>query len=302
MDLEQRLDQRLAAIAARAEASLADCLAGRGNSLALAPERLSAAMAHGTLAGGKRFRPFLLVECARLFGHEEEAALPAAAAIEVLHCYSLIHDDLPAMDDDDLRRGRPTVHRAYDEATAILAGDALLTLAFEILADPATDPDPAVRIALSLRLARAAGAGGMVGGQMLDLAAEGRSLSEAEIRRLQAMKTGALITAACAMGAELGRAPAEDVARIVRYGDLIGLAFQLADDLLDVEATAETAGKRTGKDAERGKATLVSIHGAAWARGELDRLVAEAQSLLAPYGAAADTLAAAARFVADRRS
>ncbi len=137
---------------------------------------------------------------------------------------------------------------------------------------------------------------------MLDLAAEGRSLSEAEIRRLQAMKTGALITAACAMGAELGRAPAEDVARIVRYGDLIGLAFQLADDLLDVEATAETAGKRTGKGPERGKATLVSINGAAWARGELDRLVAEAQGLLAPYGAAADTLAAAARFVADRRS
>jgi farnesyl diphosphate synthase len=232
-----------------------------------------------------------------------------ASAIELVHCYSLVHDDLPAMDDDDLRRGRPTVHCAFDEATAILAGDALLTLAFDTLADPATHPDPAVRADLVLRLARSAGLGGMVGGQVLDLAAEGRwsadrhplALDDREIRLLQSMKTGALLRLPLEAGAILAGAPAAEVARLGRFGTILGLAFQIADDLLDVEASAATLGKATGKDAAHGKGTLVALHGAAAMHAELDRLVDAATAELAPWGERAEVLLAAARFVADRQ-
>ena len=272
------------------------------------PARLLAAMRHAVLAGGKRLRPFLLTEVARLLDPRQtvDALMPAAAAIECLHCYSLVHDDLPAMDDDTLRRGRPTVHVAYDEATAILAGDGLLTLAFDLLADPACHADPAIRAALVLDLARAGGLGGMVGGQMLDLAAEGRfgdgaAPDEAGIRKLQAMKTGALIRAATVMGARLGGATQDDVRRFARFGDILGLAFQLADDLLDVTATESEMGKAVAKDAAHGKGTLVARLGIDAVRVELDRLVAEATDLLAPWGTRSETLAAAARFVAERR-
>ncbi|PIO98412.1 polyprenyl synthetase family protein [Pleomorphomonas carboxyditropha] len=272
------------------------------------PARLLAAMRHAVLAGGKRLRPFLLAEVARLLdpGLTVDALMPAAAAIECLHCYSLVHDDLPAMDDDALRRGRPTVHVAYDEATAILAGDGLLTLAFDLLADPACHADPAVRAALVLDLARAGGLGGMVGGQMLDLAAEGRfgdgaAPGEAGIRELQAMKTGALIRAATVMGARLGGAGEDELRRFGRFGDILGLAFQLADDLLDVTATEGEMGKAVAKDAAHGKGTLIALLGIDAVRAELDRLVAEATELLAPWGRRSETLAAAARFVAERR-
>ncbi|MBS1166731.1 MAG: farnesyl diphosphate synthase [Proteobacteria bacterium] len=272
------------------------------------PERLLAAMRHAVLAGGKRLRPFLLTEVARLLdpGLTVKALMSAAAAIECLHCYSLVHDDLPAMDDDALRRGRPTVHVAYDEATAILVGDGLLTLAFDLLADPGCHPDPAIRAALVLDLARAGGLGGMVGGQMLDLAAEGRfgegtAPDETDIRKLQAMKTGALIRAATVMGARLGGASEEEMRRFERFGDIVGLAFQLADDLLDVTATESEMGKAVAKDAAHGKGTLVARLGVDAVRAELGRLVTEATNLLAPWGPRSETLAAAARFVAERR-
>jgi farnesyl diphosphate synthase len=276
------------------------------------PARLVNAMRHAVLAGGKRLRPFLLMETAALLGRREGDGLGdvtlAAAAVECLHCYSLVHDDLPAMDDDDLRRGHPTVHRAYDQATAILAGDGLQTLAFDLLARPEVHPDPAVRLSLVAELARASGIGGMVGGQMLDLSAEGRfadgaplALDEAAIRQLQAMKTGALIRASCTMGARLGGAGEEDLARLTRYGEIIGLAFQLADDLLDVTADAVTMGKATAKDAARGKATLVERMGVSAATTELASLADEASSIALGYGEAGEVLAAAARFVADRR-
>lgn len=272
------------------------------------PTRLLAAMRHAVLAGGKRLRPFLLSEVARLLKPELKtgALMPAAAAIECLHCYSLVHDDLPAMDDDALRRGGPTVHVAYDEATAILAGDGLLTLAFDLLADPACHPDPTIRAALVLDLARAGGLGGMVGGQMLDLAAEGRfgdgaKPDEGDIRKLQAMKTGALIRASTVMGARLGGANDDELHRFGRFGDILGLAFQLADDLLDVTATESEMGKAVAKDAAHGKGTLVARLGIDAVRAELDRLVAEATDLLSPWGTRSKTLAAAAHFVADRR-
>lgn len=272
------------------------------------PARLLGAMRHAVLAGGKRLRPFLLCEVARLLKPElkVDALMPAAAAIECLHCYSLVHDDLPAMDNDALRRGQPTVHVAYDEATAILAGDGLLTLAFDLLADPTCHADPTVRAALVLDLSRAGGLGGMVGGQMLDLAAEGRfgegaKPDEDEIRKLQAMKTGALIRASTVMGARLGGANDDDLRRFGRFGDILGLAFQLADDLLDVTATETEMGKAVAKDAAHGKGTLVQRLGIDAVRAELDRLVAEATDLLSPWGARSETLTAAAYFVAERR-
>ncbi|MCX5518698.1 polyprenyl synthetase family protein [Kaistia defluvii] len=264
------------------------------------PVRLVEAMRHATLGGGKRLRAFLAIETARMFDADTEGALRVGAALECLHAYSLVHDDLPAMDDDDLRRGRPTVHRAFDEATAILAGDALQTLAFDILADPATDVDPLVRADLVLGLARASGLGGMAGGQMLDLQAETETPDEVAIRRLQAMKTGALIRFSCEAGALLGRASADDRARIRRFGEIIGLAFQLADDILDETATTEALGKATGKDSSRGKGTLVGLYGVTPVRAMLDDLVLEAEGVLAPLGNRAETLAAAAHFVANR--
>jgi farnesyl diphosphate synthase len=264
-------------------------------------------MRHAALGGGKRLRPFLVVESAALFDAPRDGALLAGAALELLHCYSLVHDDLPAMDNDDLRRGRPTVHKAFDEATAILAGDALLTLAFDILARDEVHGDAKVRIALVRELARAAGLGGMAGGQMLDLSAEARfepkrALSEAEIVTLQAMKTDALLRFACRAGALLGSADANAAAAIARYGAAIGEAFQIADDLLDVEGDTAILGKAAGKDASAGKATLVAALGVTGARHKLDRLITEADDALAPFGAKADTLRAAARFIAERQN
>ncbi|KRD99882.1 geranylgeranyl pyrophosphate synthase [Bosea sp. Root381] len=302
------LASRLAQTAAEIELVLASLLAEdvREGEI-LRPDRLLAAMRHGALGGGKRLRPFLTVETARLFGVAPAQALRAGAAVELVHCYSLVHDDLPAMDDDDTRRGQPTVHKAYDEGTAILAGDTLLTLAFEVLADPTTHPSGDVRSALVVALARASGVGGMAGGQMLDLAAEGRfadgaaiPLSEAEIRRLQAMKTGALLAGSIEIGALLGGASAAQRAALMRYGKALGAAFQVADDILDVEASPEQLGKATAKDQGRGKATLVSALGLEAAKRERDRLSAEAAAALEGFGAEADTLRAAARFAAER--
>jgi farnesyl diphosphate synthase len=266
------------------------------------PERLLAAMRHGVLNGGKRLRPLLVMEVAALFDAGGEAALRVAAALECVHCYSLIHDDLPAMDDDDLRRGQPTVHMAFDEATAILAGDSLLTYAFDIIADPATDLDPVAKTELVLGLARAAGPGGMAGGQILDLEAERKNPGEAGIITLQAMKTGALIRFACEAGAIIANASLADRERLAEFGSAIGLAFQLADDLLDLTSDTATMGKATGKDAAAGKATLAALHGGNWARQQLAGLVAQAQALLEPFGERADLLKAAAVFIAERRS
>ena len=294
---------RLNAVATETEALLARLLDSTPlDGETARPERLVAAMRHAVLGGGKRLRPFLIVESAALFGAAREGALLTGCALELLHCYSLVHDDLPAMDDDDLRRGLPTVHKAFDEATAILAGDALLTLAFDILAREEVHADANVRITLVRELARAAGLGGMAGGQMLDLAAEGRSLSEGEIITLQAMKTGALLRFACRAGAILGQANADEAAAMAQYGAAIGEAFQIADDLLDVEGDAATLGKAAGKDAEAGKATLVAALGVDGARSKLERLLETADAALAPFGAKADTLRAAARFVVERRN
>lgn len=273
------------------------------------PQRLMDSMRYVSLGGGKRLRPFLVVETAALFKAPRERALMAGAALEFVHCYSLAHDDLPAMDNDDLRRGRPTAHRKFDEATAILAGDGLLTLAFDILARPETHPSAAVRVELVLALARAAGLGGMVGGQMLDLAAEGRfdggkvqKLGAPEVRLLQTMKTGALLRFGCLAGAILGEATREKRAALDRYGTLLGEAFQIADDLLDVEGDAATVGKATGKDAAVGKGTFVSVLGLDQAKARLKTLVAESEQALAPFGRDGDVLKMAARFVAERKA
>ena len=268
------------------------------------PKRVLDAMRYGALGGGKRLRPFLTIETARALGAVGEAPLRAACALECVHCYSLVHDDLPAMDDDDLRRGRPTAHKAFDEATAILAGDGLLTFAFDILADPATHRDAEVRVALCIGLARASGLGGMVGGQMLDIEAESAAspLDDAAIRRLQAMKTGALLRFAVEAGAIVaGAAPARRAA-LVAYGEALGSAFQIADDILDAEATSEQLGKRAGKDAERNKGTFVSIHGLDGAKRLRDAFVEQAIAALGEAGLTSegDILREAARFVAAR--
>ena len=276
------------------------------------PARLIEAIRYSSLGGGKRFRPFLVVECAALFEVPRQQALMAGAALECVHCYSLVHDDLPAMDNDDLRRGQPTAHKAFDEATAILAGDGLLTFAFDILSRTQTHPDPAVRVELVSALARASGLGGMVGGQMLDLAAEGRfagngpqrlvqRLGEDDVRTLQAMKTGALLRFACEAGGMLGSATPQQRKALERYGSAVGQAFQIADDLLDVEGDVALVGKQTGKDAEAGKATMVDALGAAGAKARLKNLVAEAEQALAPFGPSAKILVEGARFVAERR-
>jgi farnesyl diphosphate synthase len=272
------------------------------------PARLLDAMRYASLDGGKRFRPFLVTETCRLFHVPPPGALMVAAALECVHCYSLVHDDLPAMDNDALRRGRPTVHKAFDEATAILAGDGLLTFAFDILAREQTHKDPAVRVRLIAALARAAGIGGMAGGQMLDLAAEQRFTSDGDaqpgvedVRRLQAMKTGALLQFACISGAILGDADGKFRVALERYGAALGEAFQIADDLLDIDGDAATVGKATGKDATAHKATFVSLLGVGPARTRLKNLIAEAEAALKPFGERAAVLNAAAHFVADRR-
>jgi len=296
-----RLNETAELIETHLQALLADNL--RHGEIAR-PSRLMAAMRHAVLGGGKRLRPFLTIEAARLFGAEGQGPLRAGSAVELLHCYSLVHDDLPSMDDDDLRRGRPTVHRAYDEATAILVGDALQTLAFEVLADPETDSDAAVRSDLVLGLARASGLGGMVGGQLLDLTAEGRygavAMGEAEVRQLQMMKTGAILTFSAEAGAILGRADADARRSLVEYGRALGAAFQVADDILDREASSEALGKRTGKDREKGKATLVDLLGLDGAKRECRQLVEKADAALASFGDRAQILRDAVRFVVER--
>jgi farnesyl diphosphate synthase len=272
------------------------------------PPRLAEAMRYSLLGGGKRLRPILCLLAAEACGADQGLAMPAACALEMVHTYSLIHDDLPAMDDDDLRRGRPTAHKKFDEATAILAGDGLLTFAFDVLGRPETHPDAAIRIALVTGLARAAGLGGMVGGQMLDLAAEGRfgkndtPQGEKDVLTLQAMKTGAILKFCCTAGAILGNAPPAKRDAVTRYGQVIGQAFQIADDLLDVEGDTATLGKAAGKDAAHGKATLVDLLGIAGARARLAQLVKDAESALAPFGTDAAILKDAAHFVAERRA
>ncbi|GLQ36507.1 (2E,6E)-farnesyl diphosphate synthase [Rhizobium albus] len=306
MDLPFDFESQLAARATLVERRLADRLDGtpRPGEIVL-PPRILSAMRYALLGGGKRIRPFLVMEAAALFmpdADTEAAALDVAAALECIHTYSLVHDDLPAMDDDALRRGRPTLHIAYDEATAILAGDALLTLAFDMVTDPSTSLAPERRVALVSALSRAAGFGGMVGGQMIDLASENRHLSEEEIVTLQAMKTGALLRFACEAGAIVCGATPDDRERLSRFGEAIGLAFQLADDLLDLTADEAAMGKATGKDADRGKATLVSLHGAEWAHTQLRGLVDAAVELLEPFGDRAEPLRQAAGFIANRRN
>ena len=264
--------------------------------------RLHQAMRYGTLGGGKRLRPFLVAETARLLGGDPRRALRAGAAVELVHSYSLIHDDLPAMDDDDFRRGQPSCHVAFDEATAILAGDALLTLAFEVLADPETHADAAVRCDLVGGLARAAGAVGMVGGQMIDLASENMTSDAALISRLERMKTGALIAFSCEAGAIIAAASVEEREMLREFGFELGLAFQIVDDLLDVEGDEAALGKTVGKDEAAGKATFVSTMGNEGARREAGALIDGAISRLRPFGAAADTLTALSRYVLNRRS
>ncbi len=263
--------------------------------------RLVQAMRHGCLNGGKRLRPFLVLEGAKLFGVDPSCAVRTGIAVEFLHCYSLIHDDLPAMDNADLRRGKPTVHKAFDDATAILAGDALLTLAFEVLAHPETHGDARVRIDLVAALAKAAGGQGMVGGQMLDLIAETTSFELPTITRLQRMKTGELIAFACEAGAILGKAAPPLRQALRNYAHDLGLAFQIVDDLLDAEGNAAEAGKPVGQDAVRGKATFVSVLGIERARYQARALIAQAEQHLAAFGERADMLRAVTRFVLDRR-
>ena len=259
-------------------------------------------MRYATFAGGKRLRPFLVLESSNLFGVDRAHALRVAAAIEVLHTYSLVHDDLPCMDDDDLRRGRPTTHIAFDEATAVLAGDALLTIAFEILADPKTHPSAEVRCRLIARLAEAAGSNGMIGGQMTDMQAPESQFGADDIKLLQRLKTGQLFEFSCEAGAILGERPEADRERLRNYARDFGLIFQITDDLLDVTSTAEKTGKAVGKDQDQGKATLVSIYGVSGARAEAENLAHRAVETLSSYGAVADALRELPLFLLSRDS
>ena len=260
------------------------------------------AMRYSALSGGKRLRPFLVLETAALFDLPEAESLPAAVAVEMIHCYSLIHDDLPAMDDSDLRRGRPTLHKAYDEATAILAGDGLLTEAFAVVAGPEGHPDPAIRAELAAALAVAAGAAGMVGGQMIDISPARGGLDLDGITHLQRLKTGALINFSCEAGAIIARAGEAEREALRRYAQAIGLAFQIADDLLDALSSPEELGKPTGQDAAMEKATFVGQLGIDGARAQADALVSEAAASLEIFGEKADSLRETARFIVDRRS
>ena len=262
--------------------------------------RVQAAMRYAVTVGGKRLRPFLILQGAELFGGPRTGALRTAAAIEMVHTYSLVHDDLPCMDDDDLRRGQPTTHRKFDEATAVLAGDALLTLAFEVLAEPQTHADAEVRCRLGARLARASGSEGMVGGQMMDIVAPEHDFGAEEVALLQRMKTGALFEFSCEAGPLLGQAEMADVERLRAYAHDLGLAFQIADDLIDATSTAEKAGKAVGKDAEAGKATMVSLMGVQGARREADRIAERAAATLSPYGVQAEALRRLPAFLVDR--
>ena len=301
---------RLEAVAAETEVALDELLGVAGvEGELLRPGRLRDAMRYASLGGGKRIRPFLLAASADLFAVPRPRSLLAGAALECVHCYSLVHDDLPAMDNDDLRRGRPTTHKAFDEASAILAGDGLLTFAFDVLSRSEVHPDASVRVHLIQALSRAAGLGGMVGGQSLDLAAEGRfddgrpqRLDEKEILTLQAMKTGALLRFACAAGGILGQASVAEYETLERFGAIVGQAFQIADDLLDVEGDSATLGKAAHKDAGAGKATLVGVLGVNVAKARLEELVRDAEKTLAPFGESAQPLVEAAEFIAHRRA
>ncbi|WP_208432965.1 polyprenyl synthetase family protein [Bartonella taylorii] len=266
------------------------------------PETLIKAMRYGVLNGGKRLRPFLVMQSAALFDIPAEHSLDIACALECVHCYSLIHDDLPAMDNDTLRRGKPTVHRAFDEATAILAGNALLTFAFEIIAHKASTLPFDTRIKLVTALAQSAGIGGMVGGQMLDLEAEKKPQESTNIITLQRMKTAALISFACQAGAIIGNASKEFTEKLAAFGTYLGLAFQLTDDLLDVTAKSEILGKTVGKDKTAHKATFVRLYGIEETQKKRDELIAKAEALLYPFGAKAKPLQQAARFSATRKN
>lgn len=297
MTLDLRLSEARAAVEERLQSLLAQ---------PEFPARLADAMRHAVLAGGKRFRPFLVLETARMLGGPREAAVGVAAAIELVHCYSLVHDDLPAMDADRLRRGLPTVWVAFDEWTAILAGDALLTLAFETVTGVAGELGGAASVAITRELARAAGPAGMVAGQVLDMTMErldpaARGNPDA-IRAMQRLKTGALIRAACVCGAMVAAATPAGLDRLGRFGDLLGLAFQISDDLLDATGDAATVGKATAKDAAAGKGTLVGVLGVAGARARLADVEAEAIATLAPFGPAADTLIAAVGMMSTRKA
>ena len=274
-----------------------------GDLLAVPPDpraELYEAMRYAAIGGGKRLRPLLVVAACSLFHTDRRRALRVGAAVECIHVYSLIHDDLPAMDDDDLRRGKPTLHRAYDEATAILAGDSLHALAFEVLADPATHPDPFVRAELVLELARAAGPAGMAGGQAMDLEAEKASFDLATVTRLQALKTGALISCGIEFGLILGHVPPEGRTSLRGYARDIGLAFQIADDLLDATGDEAAVGKRVGKDADAGKETFLTLLGVDRAREQARMLVEQAIDHLRGYGEEADLLRELARFILER--
>ncbi len=264
--------------------------------------RIHEAMRYATFAGGKRLRPFLVVHCANLFGVNPANAFRAAAAIEVLHTYSLVHDDLPCMDDDDLRRGRPTTHKAFDEATAVLTGDALLTIAFEILARAETHRSAEVRCQLISRLAEAAGSNGMIGGQMIDMRAGESAFGAEEVILLQRLKTGQLFEFSCEAGAILGEAGVEHQTRLRNYSRDMGLVFQITDDLLDVTSTAEKTGKAVGKDKQHGKATLVSIYGIEGARSQAESIAKRAIEALMPYGPEADALRSLPLFLLDRET
>ena len=288
------------------DSQLADCAVETQTFLAAhiatlaAPERLLAAMAHGALDGGKRLRPFLVRLSASLLDVPHEKSLAAGAALEMVHSYSLVHDDLPDMDNDELRRGKPTVWKAFDPALAILAGDALLTEAFALLSDPRTHPDPAIRAELVLTLARAAGPAGMVGGQVLDIEGETNTLDEDAIFQMQAKKTGALIRAGVEMGAILGSATPDQRTALIRFGTAAGLAFQIADDILDVTATSDALGKTAGKDVAQNKSTIVARRGLAAARQVLDDAVTNGIDALEIFGPRADPLRALIQHFAER--
>ena len=267
-----------------------------------AEARLAEAMRYATLGGGKRLRAFLVMQSSALFGVATACAARVAAAIEMLHAYSLVHDDLPAMDDDDLRRGKPSTHKAFDEATAILAGDALQARAFEVLAEPDTHSDPQARCELVAALGAASGARGMAGGQMIDMLAEGQTLDGPAVARLQALKTGRLLQFSAEAGAILGRAPPHQRHLVAAYGRDLGAAFQIADDLLDTEGNTAEIGKTTGKDAAAGKATMVAVLGVERARAQAELLARQAAGHLDGFGERAALLQALASYVVTRRN
>jgi len=265
-----------------------------------ARDRLYAAMRHAAIGGGKRLRPLLVTATAALFHVDRAVAVRVGTAVEAIHVYSLVHDDLPCMDDDDMRRGKPTVHRAFDDATAVLAGDSLHALAFEILASPQTHPDPFVRGELVSTLALASGPEGMAGGQMMDIEAEKATFDLQTVMRLQALKTGALIAASVEMGAILGHIPPEGRTHLRGYARDIGLAFQIADDILDVEGDPELAGKALQKDADAGKGTFILLMGLERAKQQAEMLVAQANEHLSCYGSEANLLRAIANYITER--